>query len=1115
MEAAQKLLDFSQPQLDVGLLDSVVEAMYSGSGEAQKAAQSILNQLKEHPEAWTRVDAILEFSQSPRTKYYALQILEGLVGSRWRALPREQCEGIKQYVVGLAIKISSDAEAMEREKMYISKLNLVLVCIVKQEWPKNWPSFIGDIVGASRTSESLCLNNMRILKLLSEEVFDFSSGVMTAAKAHHLKQQFCSEFQAVYELCTSVLEKSANAGLIQATLETLLKFLNWIPLGYIFETDLVESLCSKFLDVPLFRNVTLQCLTEMAAVAIPAESQSNYEGKARLLFVLTLEKLSAMVPVETDIREAYAGGKDTEQKFIANLALFLSTFLKNHAALVEVEKAETEEARVLFALHDRSLRYLLSISEVQEVEVFKICLDYWNWLAAELYRECPFIQHHGGFSYLWSGTGPKGAMDPSFPGARGLDSPDLRPRQMLYAPHMSRLREIMIGRMTKPEEVLVVENEVGEIVREAVKDTDSIALYKTMRETLVYLTHLDYADTERIMTARLSLQVNGKEWSWKNLNTLCWAIGSISGAMLEEDEKRFLVTVIRDLLGLCEAKRGKDNKAVIASNIMYVVGQYPRFLRAHWKFLKTVVNKLFEFMHETHEGVQDMACDTFIKIAQKCRRHFVLLQLSESQPFICEILENISTIICDLSSPQVHVFYEALGYIISSEHDSLKRDSLVERLMGLPNSVWDEVMSHAAQNVEVLKDPEVVKNLANILKTNVAACKSIGNPFVVQLGKIYLDALNIYKVTSENISSAVAANGEAVLKQPLIKGMRAVKTEILKLISSWVGKAEDGRVVVENFVPPLLDAVLLDYQRNVPGAREPEVLACITAFVLRLEVEMVPQIPAVLDAVFQCSLDMIAADLHSFPEHRLNFFLLLQAINDHAFPAFVAIPPAQFKLVLDAIIWAFKHSMRNVAEIGLEILHKLLQNIANETESSVAAAFYREYLLELLQHILGVVTDSSQAAVAGLTYYANILVIIFAAVETGRVAISLDPANPNAGPAGNMEFVGEYVGRLLKTAFPHLSGDQIRVTVKGFFSFDRDPGKFKEHLRDFLVQLKEDNGEDASGLFLEEREKEIQDAQAAKAKADSAVPGILNPYSEVGGSSIDQSDSPSKATIMA
>lgn len=79
----------------------------------------------------------------------------------------------------------------------------------------------------------------------------------------------------------------------------------------------------------------------------------------------------------------------------------------------------------------------------------------------------------------------------------------------------------------------------------------------------------------------------------------------------EETEKRFLVTVIKDLLGLTEMKKGKDNKAVVASNIMYIVGQYPRFLKAHWKFLKTVVNKLFEFMHETHEGMRLLGTATF------------------------------------------------------------------------------------------------------------------------------------------------------------------------------------------------------------------------------------------------------------------------------------------------------------------------------------------------------------------------------------------------------------------------------------------------------------------------------------------------------------------------
>lgn len=104
--------------------------------------------------------------------------------------------------------------------------------------------------------------------------------------------------------------------------------------------------------------------------------------------------------------------------------------------------------------------------------------------------------------------------------------------------------------------------------------------------------------------------------------------------MQEEQESRFLVAVIKELLNLCERVRGKDNKAVIASCIMYVVGQYPRFLRAHWRFLKTVVYKLFEFMHEKHPGVQDMACDTFLKICQKCKRRFIQLQMTENGPFI-------------------------------------------------------------------------------------------------------------------------------------------------------------------------------------------------------------------------------------------------------------------------------------------------------------------------------------------------------------------------------------------------------------------------------------------------------------------------------------------------
>ena len=92
-------------------------------------ARDVLTTLKEHPQAWTRVDTILEFSRNQETKYYALQILEGVIKTRWKTLPREQCEGIKKYIVGLIIKTSSDAESTDREKVYLSKLNMVIIPI--------------------------------------------------------------------------------------------------------------------------------------------------------------------------------------------------------------------------------------------------------------------------------------------------------------------------------------------------------------------------------------------------------------------------------------------------------------------------------------------------------------------------------------------------------------------------------------------------------------------------------------------------------------------------------------------------------------------------------------------------------------------------------------------------------------------------------------------------------------------------------------------------------------------------------------------------------------------------------------------------------------------------
>lgn len=72
-------------------------------------------------------------------------------------------------------------------------------------------------------------------------------------------------------------------------------------------------------------------------------------------------------------------------------------------------------------------------------------------------------------------------------------------------------------------------------------------------------------------------------------------------------------------------------------------------------------------------------------------------QAGETGPFIDEILSGLNSIICDLSPQQVHVFYEAVGCLISAQTDPAIRENLIERLMQLPNSIWEEIISHASQ----------------------------------------------------------------------------------------------------------------------------------------------------------------------------------------------------------------------------------------------------------------------------------------------------------------------------------------------------------------------------------------------------------------------------------
>jgi exportin-1 len=90
---------------------------------------------------------------------------------------------------------------------------------------------------------------------------------------------------------------------------------------------------------------------------------------------------------------------------------------------------------------------------------------------------------------------------------------------------------------------------------------------------------------------------------------------------------------------------------------------------------------------------------------------------------------------------------------------------------------------------------------------------------------------------------------------PKVRGLRTIKKEILKLINTYVEKADDLEMIHNNIVPKLLEAVLIDYKNNVPDAREAEVLNVMTTIVNKLHVRWRPNLSKHMVGLAQPLLD--------------------------------------------------------------------------------------------------------------------------------------------------------------------------------------------------------------------------------------------------------------------
>ena len=531
--------------------------------------------------------------------FFGLQILERLIDFNWEKLPLKDKNFTLNFASEMIYEKTSLKLFLDKFPFCKEKIKYCFVKIILKLTPKEMILSLKNLIENTKVSELIFETNLKIINIFFEEInVKKNSEIIRILKTNELFNTLLKEIE---KTCQFVLEKTCQLiGSKPELLNECLKCLGFLikisPDSYYFEDRLLlllVLLCPKMETM----NHSLNCLIEL--VIHENESNGPPSMKVFMNFIIQFQEL---LPFGDNIGKNFKFFTKENKHFIMNTIILITNVFKNKTDSMEFEK---------FSLSSFSLssQLIVKFTSIPSIEVFKTSLAWWVQLIEKNFNFHKFIILYQILEWVF------------------FD-----------------LRIIIICRMAKPEEVFIREEENGEIVNEKIIETDALEIYKKSKKILLFLTNVDKKTTQKVILKKLNQQLIPSNWNRKVLNTVSWAIGSIAEIFSPENDgcKLFFVTALKDLLYLCELRKKKKDKAIIASNIMFVVGQYPNFLKNHWKFCKTVIEKLFEFLGEPLyiPGFKDMACDTFFRIAKNCGEVISKNSSTEKKNFLEQIFSS-------------------------------------------------------------------------------------------------------------------------------------------------------------------------------------------------------------------------------------------------------------------------------------------------------------------------------------------------------------------------------------------------------------------------------------------------------------------------------------------
>ena len=992
--------------VDYSVLDKAcVDALTVGDRASNEAVVGF----KQRSDAWTHIDKIIDSQLSPYTKFVGLQVLTDLVKSKWAMVAPEQRAAIKDFLVNHVLQWSFDSSMPEA---LLNQIDTALVAVILREWPQQWPSIVDDIISSTTTQPETCKNNLNIIAMLSSEIVDFGEDELTSTRVAQISAALDIVSPQIYQLIETVLSEAQDRVIIIRALSALKSIVKSLHPKFIFETQLVPALCNNFLQKHEYQSIVLSIFGEIAArEKIP----NQYMPFVPQIFDYIVSALQQTITQASNITDLSLEAPE----IIKSLTFTLSSFISKFGSTIEMAKQ--------FDALNLSFHWITEIMKITDLDNFKTCCEMWYSIVQRYYIEKVNINNAQIFEF--------------------------------YQTFFPMIRRIMVKRMERPIDIIIVENEDGTVSKEETRNTAQIELYNTMKSTLVLLSNIDSNDT--IAAIQEKVAELHQKFSTATLNSICWSSGAISGSLSPSDEKGFVINILKELLDLSSKVETIELKAIVSSNIMFVCSSYPRFLMEHYQFLTTIVGKLFEFMQNDFPGVKEEAVDAFTRIAEKCRRKF-LVSDSKKPPLVDTLILQLDGITSALSNDLKARMYNAISLIIvGCNDDGLKAKLTLDLMKGL-NEKWNYQINNLQED-----DFQGLINILFVLRCNIYVAENVGQSYHVQLQAIFESLCMIYQKCCIKCSQIIQQGGTQMSQGDMFRINYQIKSSIIQILIKFVCKTNQASVIKLLILPPVVNQFILEFSESHPLCRIPELLTLFKEIIDKHGEEIVKTfMPSIIDQLFKHSVELISDDYESFIQFRIPLAYFQDSIAKKCFSSLFSLPWELITYFENAIEWGCQNPQADICIPNFKALNNLYSSVENKGTQQMKNQFYHTFFNSTINMVFTVMTDSSHK---------------FAFLEQAKLvkklfSIQIDENNPEA------------IAQLLYQKFQTRELEFFRLIVSGLLQRIHLENDFKGFLRDFLIEVKQYSTEDPD-LFVEERNQELH----RKQEMLQQIPGMNGP----------------------